>query len=167
MASNPAKLNMQFAERIHSFRRTGPVPARYLATRRRRRTDPPALTHLAKFPHLWFAERTRTVRTALSRRGLTNVRRGTMEGPVTLAEGERFAVDLARELCVQPHVIYSWIKSGRLPGRKAGSPQGRWIVQADAKTVANLKTAVAIRPSDADSRRSPGKNREGVTGGAV
>ena len=90
------------------------------------------------------------IRAALSRRGLTNVRRGTSEEPVTLIEGERFASDLARELGVRPQLVYAWIKSGRLPGRQAGSPQGRWIVCADADTVAVLKSLNESRPSQSD-----------------
>jgi hypothetical protein len=79
-----------------------------------------------------------TIRAALSRRGLTNVRRGTSEEPVTLAEGERFASDVARELGVRPQVVYAWIKAGRLSGRQVGSTQGRWIVRADASVMATL-----------------------------
>ena len=82
-----------------------------------------------------------TIRTALSRRGLTNIRRGTSEEPVTLAEGERFASDLARELGVRPQVVYAWIKSGRVPGRQLDGTQGRWIVRADASVMATLKAS--------------------------
>lgn len=79
-----------------------------------------------------------TIRAALSRRGLTEVRRGTIVEPLTLTEGERFASDIARELGVRPQVVYAWIKSGRLPGRQAGRPQGRWIVRAAANVLATL-----------------------------
>lgn len=96
-----------------------------------------------------------TIRAALSRRGLTTVRRGTSEEPITLREGERFASDLARELGVRPPLVYAWIKSGRLPGRQAGSPQGRWIVCANADTVANLKTLNESRPQSNPKHQQP------------
>jgi DNA-binding NarL/FixJ family response regulator len=80
-----------------------------------------------------------TIRAALSRRGLTEVRRGTSAEPIALIEGERFASELARELGVRPQIVYAWIKSGRLSGRQAGGVQGRWIVRADASVMAILK----------------------------
>ena len=82
-----------------------------------------------------------TIRAALSRRGLTAVRRGTTAEPLALAEGERFASELARELGVRPQIVYAWIKSGRLSGRQAGGTQGRWIVSADASVMATPKAS--------------------------
>jgi hypothetical protein len=90
-----------------------------------------------------------TIRAALSRCGLTDVRRGTNNDRLTLKEGEWFVPDLARAVGVRPHVVYAWIHKGQLPARQVDGPRGRWIVHADAAGLERLKaapTAVGTQP---------------------
>jgi hypothetical protein len=61
---------------------------------------------------------------------------------LVLKEHEWFVPELARELGVRPHVVYAWIRKGRLTSRQVDGPQGRWIVHADASKRENLKAAV-------------------------
>src|SRR5262249_6189609 len=83
-----------------------------------------------------------TIRAALSRCGLTDVRRGAANEQLALKEDEWFVPDLARELGVRPHVVYAWIRKGKLPARQVDGSQGRWIVHADAATLESLKAVV-------------------------
>jgi len=80
-----------------------------------------------------------TIRAAISRCGLTHVRRSAGNRELVLTEGEWFVPDLARELGVRPQVVYAWIRSKRLTARQVNGPQGRWIVRADAGLLACLK----------------------------
>lgn len=80
-----------------------------------------------------------TIRSALSRGGLTKVRRAAGNDQLALANDEWFVPDLARKIGVRAQIIYSWIRTGRLPARQVGGPQGRWIVRADAVILESLK----------------------------
>jgi hypothetical protein len=82
-----------------------------------------------------------TIRAALSRCGLTNVRRATSNDQLALREDDWFVPDLARELGVRPQCIYAWIRTGKLPARQVDGPQGRWIVHAEAGLLERLKAA--------------------------
>ncbi len=82
-----------------------------------------------------------TIRAALSRCGLTDVRRGASNELLALKEDEWFVPDLVRAVGVRPHVVYAWIRKGKLSARQVDGPQGRWIVHADAATLENLKAA--------------------------
>jgi len=86
-----------------------------------------------------------TIRAALSRLALTEVRRGADNNQLVLAENEWFVPDLARELGVSRQVVYSWIRAGRLPARQIDGPQGRWILRADAAMLEGLRTAPGNR----------------------
>ena len=82
-----------------------------------------------------------TIRAMLTRYGMAQIHRGTNDGRLTLTEDEWFVPDLAKRLGVGPQLVYSWIRSGKLPARQMDGPQGRWIVRADAVTLESLKTA--------------------------
>lgn len=82
-----------------------------------------------------------TIRAALSRCGLTDVRRGASNEQMARKQDEWFVPDLARAIGVRPHVVYAWIRKGKLPARQVDGHQGRWIVHADAKTLESLKAA--------------------------
>jgi hypothetical protein len=82
-----------------------------------------------------------TIRAALSRCGLTEVRRGASNEQLALKQGEWFVPDLARAVGVRPQVVYAWIRRGKLSARQVNGPQGRWIVHADAATLENLRAA--------------------------
>jgi DNA invertase Pin-like site-specific DNA recombinase len=82
-----------------------------------------------------------TIRAALSRCGLTEIRRGASNEQLTLKEDEWFVPDLAREVGVRPQVVYAWIRKGKLSAWQVDGPQGRWIVHADAATLEGLKAA--------------------------
>jgi hypothetical protein len=82
-----------------------------------------------------------TIRAAASRCGLTKVRRGAGNDQLALIENEWYVPDLARELGVRQQLVYSWIRTGRLPARQMGGPQGRWIAHADAAMLECLKNA--------------------------
>lgn len=86
-----------------------------------------------------------TIRAALSRLALTQVRRGAGNDQLALVENEWFVPDLAREVGVSRQVVYSWIRAGRVPARQVDGPQGRWIVRADAAMLESLKTASGNR----------------------
>jgi hypothetical protein len=85
-----------------------------------------------------------TIRAALSRCGLTDVRRGASNDQLTLKEGEWFVPELARAVGVRPQVVYAWIRTGQLPARQVNGPQGRWIVHADAAELERLKAAPTV-----------------------
>jgi len=82
-----------------------------------------------------------TIRGALSRLGLTDVRRGASNDQLKLKEDEWFVPDLARAVGVPPHVVYTWIRKGRVSARQVDGPQGRWIIHVDAATLGNLKAS--------------------------
>ena len=86
-----------------------------------------------------------TIRAALSRCGLTHVRRGPSNNQLALREGDWFVPDLARALGVRPQCVYAWIRNGRLPARQVDGPQGRWIVHAEADVLESLKALHAQR----------------------
>ncbi len=83
-----------------------------------------------------------TIRAALSRHGLSKVRRGASKDRLALKEDEWFVPDLARKLGVHPNRIYAWVRNGKLAARQVDGYQGRWIVHADATMLASLKDAV-------------------------
>lgn len=80
-----------------------------------------------------------TIRAVLSRCGLTDVRRGASNEQLTLKHDEWFVPDLARAVGVRPHVVYAWIRKGKLSARQVDGPQGRWIVHTDSATLETLK----------------------------
>jgi hypothetical protein len=80
------------------------------------------------------------VRTVLSRCRMTQVRRALTNEDLVRAANEWFVSDLARELGVSRQVVYTWIRTGRLPSRQVDGPQGRWIVYADAVLLEKLKS---------------------------
>jgi DNA invertase Pin-like site-specific DNA recombinase len=82
-----------------------------------------------------------TVRAALSRYGLTEGRHGAANEQRVLAEDEWLVPDLAKALGVRQQLVYSWIRTGRLPARQVDGLQGDWIVRADAATLESLQTA--------------------------
>ena len=88
-----------------------------------------------------------TVRAAMSRCGLTDVRRGAGDDRLALSTDEWFVPELAQELGVRPQVIYVWIRQKRLVARQVDGPQGRWVVHADAALVERLKTT-CMQPSE-------------------
>jgi hypothetical protein len=89
---------------------------------------------------------TATIRAALTRCGLTNVRRATSKDQLALREDEGFVPDLAREIGVRRQGTYAWIRTGKLPARQMDGPQGRWIVHADAALLEHLKAASDAAP---------------------
>jgi hypothetical protein len=99
-------------------------------------------------PHLKAFTAT-TIRAALSRCGLTPVRRGPGNNQLALAENEWFIPNLARELGIRRQVVYSWIRTGRLPARQVGGRQGRWIARVDPATLESLKATSEHHSPDA------------------
>jgi hypothetical protein len=86
-----------------------------------------------------------TIRATVLRCGMAQVHRGANGQGLPLTEEEWFVPDLAKKLGVGPQLVYSWIRSGKLPARQLDGPQGRWIVRADAATLARLQTATEQR----------------------
>jgi hypothetical protein len=86
-----------------------------------------------------------TIRAALSRCGLTDVRRGARNQKLRLKVGEWFVPDLARAVGVHPHVVYAWIRKGEVPARQVDGPQGRWIIHADGAMLESLKAAATAK----------------------
>jgi hypothetical protein len=93
-----------------------------------------------------------TIRAALSRCGLTEVRRGASNDQLTLKEDEWFVPDLARAVGVRPQVVYAWIRQGKLTARQVDGPQGRWIVHADAATLESLRAAATEAGAQGSNR---------------
>jgi DNA invertase Pin-like site-specific DNA recombinase len=84
-----------------------------------------------------------TIRAALSRCGLTDVRRGASNDQLALKKDEWFVPELARAVGVRTHIVYAWIRKDKLLARQVDGPQGRWIIHADAATLESLKAAAA------------------------
>lgn len=72
---------------------------------------------------------------------MTKVRPRATNGQLALKEDEWFVPDLARAVGIRPHVIFGWIRKGKLIARQVDGPQRRWSVHTDAATLANLKAA--------------------------
>jgi hypothetical protein len=85
-----------------------------------------------------------TIRAALSRCGLTEVRRNAGNDQLKLKEDEWFVPDLARAVGVRPQDVYAWLRKGRLPARQVNGPQGRWVVHVDAAELDRLKSAATV-----------------------
>lgn len=79
-----------------------------------------------------------SVRTLLSRCGLTQIRRGWADHHAVLGPNEWFIPDLARHLGISYPTIYGWIKRGWVAARQQDGPQGCWIVQADPQRLHDL-----------------------------
>ncbi len=95
-----------------------------------------------------------SVRTLLSRYGLTQIRRGGAKGHAVLGPGEWFIPDLAQHLGIAYQTIYGWLKRGWITARQHDGPQGRWIVKADSQKLNDL-TAGKRRKSQEEQNNAP------------
>jgi DNA invertase Pin-like site-specific DNA recombinase len=78
------------------------------------------------------------VRQLLSRHGRTGKHTIARSGH-SLADGEWWFIDLARELAMPQTTLYSWVRRGWVHGRQMPGSRGRWVLWADADELDRLR----------------------------
>src|SRR5262249_38242931 len=102
-----------------------------------------------------------SVRTLVSRYGLTKVGRRAQELTEVLGPNEHLIPDLVRLLDVAYPTVYGWIKRGWVEARQLAGSHGRWVIHADQDKL------VELRARAANEQRQTANPKKPVTGGVL
>jgi DNA invertase Pin-like site-specific DNA recombinase len=92
-----------------------------------------------------------TVRTLVSRYGLSKVNRRAQDLAGVLGPEEHWIPDLVRRFKIAYSTLYSWIQRGWVEARQLGGSHGRWVIRADESKLAELcrRSTNEAQPQDA------------------